>query len=156
MSKKQQIQQDLTEAMKAREELKSSVLRLLLAAILNKEKEKRYKLKEEKDVQLSDDEVLDAISSEIKKRKESVEMFAKGGRADLADKEKKEAEILQKYLPEQLGEEEVRKLVKEAVQKVGAKTQTDMSKVMGALTPQLRGKADMSLVSKMVKDLLTQ
>jgi len=155
MALRQQIQSDLNESVLGKEELKSSVLRLLLAAILNKEKEKRYKLKADKDVPLTDEEIIDVISSETKKRRESIELYEKGGRQELADKEKKEAIILQKYLPEQMSEEELRKLVQSAIAKVGAKTQKDMGKVMQELAPKTKGKADGSLISKVVKELLT-
>lgn len=165
MALKGNIRENLKEAVKNREELKSSVLRLLLSAIFNKEKEKRYKLSkekpefEEKDLekesQLVDEEVIEVISSEIKKRKESIELFEKGKREDLVDKETKEKEILEKYLPEQLSEEEIKKLVKEAIEKIGAKEIKDMGKVMAELMPQVKGKADGSLVSKIVKELLT-
>lgn len=158
------IREDLKEAVKNREELKSSVLRLLLAAIFNKEKEKRYKLSKEKpelsgeeleeESQLNDEEVIDVISSEAKKRKESIVEFGKGKRMDLVEKEKKELEILEKYLPEQMSEEEIKKLVKEAIEKTGAKEMKDMGKVMAELMPKVKGKADGSLVSRIVKDLL--
>ncbi len=95
---KQKIQQNLNQAVKKKEELKSSVLRLLLAAVLNKEKEKRFKLGKEKDVQLDNEEIIEIIFSEIKKRKEAILGFEKGQRLDLAKKEKKEMEILQEYL----------------------------------------------------------
>jgi hypothetical protein len=155
MNLKEKIQKDSIEAVKNKEELKSSVLRMLSAAVLNKEKEKRYKSGEEKDVQLTDDEVIEVASSEAKKRKEAISEYEKGNRTDLAEKEKKELEILQKYLPEQLPEEEIKKLVKVAVEKTGAKDQKDMGKVMAELMPQIKGRADGSLVSKIVKELLT-
>ncbi len=155
MALKQQIQDDLNEAVKGREELISSVLRLLLSAILNKEKEKRYKLKEDKDVPLTDEEIIGIVSSEIKKRREAIELYEKGGRQELADKEKKEAVILQKYLPEQMSEVELKKLVVEAIKKTGAKEQKDMGRVMQELAPKTKGKADGSLISKVVKELLT-
>lgn len=145
-------------------ELEVSVLRQLSAAVLNKEKEKRYKISKdkpelsgeelEKESQLADEEVLEIISSEAKKRRESIELFGKGGRQDLVDKEKKEEEILQKYLPEQLSEEDLKNLVKEAVEKTGAKEMKDMGKVMQELTPKVKGKADGSRISKIVKELL--
>lgn len=166
MALRQQIQSDLNESVLGKEELRSSVLRLLLAAISNKETEKRTKIWKqnpkasvedlEKESKLTDEEIINVISSEIKKRRESIELFEKGGKKDMADKEKKEAEILQKYLPEQMSEADLRKLVKEAVSKVGAKTQKDMGKVMAELMPKTKGKADGSLISKIVKELLTE
>ncbi len=154
MALKETFQKDLNESLKGKEGLKSSVLRLLLAAILNKEKEKRFKLKKEEDTPLTDEEIIDVISSEIKKRKEAVELYIRGGRQELAEKEKKEAEILQKYLPEQISENEIKKLIKEAIAKVGAKEQKDMGRVMQELMPKVKGRADNSLVSKIVKESL--
>ena len=166
MNLKGKIQNELQEAVKNREELKSSVLRLLLSAIFNKEKEKRYKLSkqkpefEEKDLekesQLVDEEVIEVISSEIKKRKESIELFEKGEREDLVEKETKEKEILEKYLPEQLSEEGIKKLVKEAIERVEAKEPKDIGKVMAELMPKVKGRADGGLVSKIAKELLAQ
>ena len=155
MSLKEKIQKDLTEALKNKRELEVSVLRLLIAAILNKEKEKRYKLKEEKDVLLSDEEITDVVSAEVKKRKEAASEYQKGGRQELADKERKESEILQKYLPEQLSEKDLEKLIKEAIAKTGAKEQKDIGKVMAVLMPQTKGRADGGLVSKIVKESLS-
>ncbi len=161
---KEKIQKDLEEALKKKDEIIVSVLRMLLAAILNKEKEKRYKLSREKpelteeelekESQLTDEEVIQVISSEIKKRKESILEFEKGERQDLVEKEKKEIEVLKKYLPEQLSEEEIKKLVKVAIETVEAKEPKDMGKVMAELIPQVKGKADGATVSKIVKELL--
>jgi len=152
---KEDIKKDLNEALKSREELKTSVLRLLSSAILNKEKDKRYKSGKAEDVSLTDEEIIDVISSESKKRKEAIELYQKGDRPELAKKEKEEMEILQKYLPEQLSEEEIKKLVKAAIAKTGAKEQKDMGKVMAELVSKVKGKADGSLVSKIVKESLT-
>lgn len=154
MSLKEKIQKDLTGAVKNKDELKSSVLRLLTAAILNKEKEKRYKLKEEKDIALTDEEITEVVVSEFKKRKESISEYQKGQRQDLADKEKKEAEILQQYLPDQLSDQELRDMVRKAIAKTGAREPKDMGRVMSVLMPQIKGRADGSLVSGIVKDAL--
>jgi len=179
---KEKIREDLNSVLKEKKELEVSVLRLLSAAIFNREKEKRYKLSKEKpefsefaeaDVSshasakaaaeelekesaLSDEEVLEVISSEIKKRKEAILEFDKGERQDLVGKERKELEILQKYLPKQLSEEEIKKLAKEAIEKTGAKEPKDMGKVMAELMPNIKGRAEGSLVSKIVKELLLQ
>jgi len=155
MSLKEKVQNDLTEAIKNRDELKASVLRLLTAAVLNKEKEKRYKLKEEKDTPLTDEEITEVIVSEVKKRKEAASEYQKGQRQELAEKEKKEAEILQAYLPAQLSEEELKKLVKEAVVKTEAKGLKDTGKVMSFLMPRVKGRAEGSTISGMVKDVLS-
>ncbi|MBI2450125.1 MAG: GatB/YqeY domain-containing protein [Candidatus Nealsonbacteria bacterium] len=154
MSFKEKIQQDLIEALKAKKELKTSVLRMLLASILNKEKDKRYKLKENQDTLLTDEEILEVVSLEAKKRKEAAELYEKGGRSELAAKEKSELEILQKYLPEQLSADEIKKLVIQAVAKSGAKEQKDMGKVMVILMPQVKGRANGNLVSQIVKESL--
>ncbi len=164
MSLKSKIKDDLTIALKEKKETELSTLRMLLSAIGNRETEKRTKIwKEkpelsteelEKESQLADEEIFEVISSEIKKRKEAISEFEKGKREDLVLKEKQELEILQKYLPEQLSEEEIKKLVKEAVDKVSAKEMKDIGKVMGELMPKVKGKADGSLVSKIVKESL--
>ena len=165
MSLKKRIQEDLVKSLKEKDDLKASVFRLLLASLLNKEKEKRYKAYQtktditEKELveksQLTDEEIVEVVSSEIKKRKEAALGFEKGKWQDLADKEKKELEILKEYLPEQMSEEEIRNLVKEIIEKVGAKTQKDMGKVMSQLMPRIKGKADGGLVSNIVKELLS-
>lgn len=154
MNLKEGVQKELNDAIKQKDELKTSVLRLLSAAIVNKEKEKRYKSGEEKEISLTDEEVTDVIAAEAKKRKEAVADYEKGGRKELAEKEKKELEILAQYLPEQMSEEEVKKLAQAAIDKIGAKEPKDMGKVMAELMGQVKGKADGNLVSKVVKELL--
>ena len=167
----EKIQNDLKDAFKKGEKVLVSVLRLLASAIHNKEIEKRTKLvksqpeagrpwadepaeKLEELSKITDEEIVEVISSEAKKRRESIDLFEKGGRKELAEKEKKELEILEKYLPEQLSEEEIKKLVKEAIEKTGAKEQKDMGRVMAELMPKVKGKSDGSLVSKIVRDFL--
>lgn len=164
MDLKQKLKQDLNTALKEKKEIDLSTLRLLNAAIISREKEKRFKLskdkpelKEEelvKESQLNDDEIIEVISSEIKKRKETIPEYEKGNRLDLAEKEKKEAEILARYLPEQMSEEEVKKIVEQIIAKVGASSIKDMGKVMKEVSAELKGKADMSLVSQIVKESL--
>ena len=138
---------------------------MLKAAIFNKEKEKRYKLSRqkpeltggelEKESQLIDEELIEVISSEVKKRKEAILEFERGKRKDLAKKEKAEMKILQNYLPEQLSEEEIKKLANESIKKVGAKDIKNMGKVMAELMPKIKGRAEGILVSKIVKELLS-
>jgi uncharacterized protein YqeY len=164
MSLKEKIQQDLTKALKEKRDLELSVLRMLNAAITNKEKDKRYKKSKEKpelsetalekEGQLTDEETTEVISGEVKKRKDALSLFEKGKRQDLAEKEKKEIEILKKYLPEQLSDDEIKKLAMEAVEKTGAREMKDMGRVMAELMPKLKGKADGSLVSQIIKELL--
>ncbi len=161
---KQKIEEDFKKSLKEKEETEISILRLLKTAILNKEKEKRYKLSKEKpeleeaelakESQLTDEELIEVISSEVKKRKEASLEFEKGKRIDLAEREKKEMEILKKYLPEQLSEEKLKGLVKEAIAKTGATGPKDMGKVMAELMPKVKGKAEGGLVSEIVKELL--
>lgn len=163
MELKKKIYEDLKKALFEKKDTEVSVLRLLNSSILNKEKEKRYKISLKKDnvadldkaSVLGDEEILEVIISEVKKRKEAIIEFEKGNRKDLADKEKKELEILKRYLPEQLSEEEIKELAKEAIKKVGAKEIKDMGKVMAQLMPKVKGRADGSLVSKIVKELLS-
>ncbi len=160
----QEIRSDARQAMKAKEELRSSVLRMLTASLANKEKEKRYELSQTKPElneqklteasSLSEEEVLTAVSYEAKKRKEAIIGFEKGGRIESAEKEKEELKILQKYLPEQLTEEKIKKLTMEAIKESGAETVRDMGKVMKVLMPKLKGRADGGLVSGIVKELL--
>lgn len=152
---KEKIKADTTEALKSGNHEVVGTLRMLSAAILTKEKEKQYKTSEAQ-VQLTDQEVLDAVSSEIKKRKDAIALYIQGKRQELADKEQKEIDILIKYLPEQLTNEEIEKLVKEAIEKTGAKEMKDMGKVMVELNPKVKGRADGGEVSKIVKQLLSK
>lgn len=149
------IQEDLNSSLKEKKELEVSVLRMFLAAVLNKEKEKRFKSGKAEEIPLTEEELTEVVSSEIKKRREAIELYTKGNRSELADKEKKEMEILKIYLPEQLPEEELKKIISEVVAKTGAKEIKDIGRVMAELMPQVKGKADSSLVSKIVKELLS-
>ncbi len=159
---KEKINQDFKEAFKAKEELKVSVLRMLSSAIKNKEVEKRTKLAKsgtaetdlEKESQLTDEEVLAVILSEAKRRKDSIAQFEQGGRPELAAAEQSELKILEAYLPEQMGEEEVRKLIKEEIGESGAMSAADIGKVMKVLMPRVKGKADGGMVNKIVKEEL--
>lgn len=146
---KQQLQEELKQAMLAKEETKKSVLRMLISAIGYFEIQKGgagYEATEE-DVQI-------VIQKEVKQRRDSIEQYTSGGRQDLADKEKTELHILEAYLPEQMSEEEITRLVEEAIAQTGASSPTDMGKVMGALMPKTKGKADGSVVSRIVKEKL--
>lgn len=149
---KQTIQNDLNKAVKESNELIRSTLRMVLAAISNKEKEKKYKTKEE---ELTEEEIIDVISSEAKKRKEAIIEYEKGERKDLADKEKAELKVLKNYLPEQLSEHEIKKLAQQVIEKTGVSEMKDMGKVMAELMPELKGKADGNTVSQIVKELLS-
>jgi len=163
---KQQIQNDSISALKNGDKDLTMVLRSVISVINLKEKEKRYKVLEEKkdleesqlikESELTDDEIISVFSSEIKKRKDASALYEKGNRPELLEKEKKEIEILKKYLPEQLGEEELKKIIEESIVKVGAKEVKDTGKIMADLMPKIKGKADNSEVSKIIKELLTR
>lgn len=146
---KQQLQSELKQSMLAREELRTSVLRMLISAITYYEINKGGA-----GYEATDEDVLVVVDRQVKQRKDSIEQFEKAGRQELADKEKEEMAMLQKYLPEQMSEEEVRNLVKEAINQTGASGLQDLGKVMGALMPKTKGKADGSVVSRIVKEEL--
>jgi uncharacterized protein YqeY len=148
---KQQIQEDLKKSMLARDEQKTSVIRMFKSAIGYYEINKGGA-----GYEASDEDVMTVLNQQVKQRRDSIEQFTAAGRTELADKEKKELEILQKYLPEQMNEDEVRKLVADAVSQTGASTMQDMGKVMGALMPKVKGKADGTLVSTLVKEALSK
>ncbi len=153
---KQNIQNSIKEAMKSGDQFVVETLRMLMASVLTKEKDKKFKEKSEKEVQLTEEEIIDSVSSEIKKRKDAIELYTKGNRPELAEKEQKEIEILKKYLPEQLSEDDLKKLVEEAIAETGAKEIKDMGKVMAELNSKIKGKADGGEVSKIVKELLVK
>lgn len=142
------INDDFVAAMKAKNETEVSVFRLLKSALQN------YQIAEKKE--LSDDEVIKVIQKEIKQRRDSIETYEAGDRAELAEKEKDEIEILKKYIPAQLSDEELGKIVQAAITQTGATTPADMGKVMGRVMPQVAGRADGGQVSSKVKELLSK
>ncbi len=147
---KKDLQDELKASMLARDELKTSVLRMVLSAINYYEIQKGgagYEANEK--------DVMVIIQKEAKQHNDSIEQFKNAGRKDLVDKESKELEILKQYIPTQMNEEEIKKLVEETISQTGAKSIQDMGKVIGALMSKLKGKANGSLVSKIVKDSLT-
>lgn len=146
MGIKQDLMKELKDAMQNKDTLRKDTVTMLRAAILQVEKDN---LKE-----LSETEIEAIVAKEVKKRKEAIPDYIKGGREDIAETLNKEIEILSKYLPEQLTEEEIRKLVEEAVANTGASSMKDMGKVMGALREKTQGKADGKLVSDLVKEKL--
>lgn len=156
---KEKINEDFKAAFKEKKETQLSVLKMLKAAILNKEKDKEYQInklgKDSALASLTEDEIIDVISSEIKKMRDSLALFTQGGRDDLAESAKAEIEILLRYLPEQMSEDEIRKLVAQAIGETAAASIKDMGKVMGKLMPQVKGKADSGLVGKLVKEALS-
>ena|SRR3989344_6254311 len=147
---KQKLKEQLRQSMLAKNVLNTSVLRLLLSAI------NYYEIKKGgAGYEATDEDVLAVIQSQAKQRKDSIEEYKKAARQELADKEEKELEMLQAYLPEQMNENKIREIVQETIREMGATTVTDMGKVMGALMTKLKGKADGNLVSKIVKESLS-
>lgn len=146
---KQDLQDQLKQAMKDQNELQKSVLRMLLSAITYYEIQKGGA-----GYEATDEDVLSVIDKQVKQRKDSIEQFEKAGRQELADKEKDEMALLEKYLPEQLSEDELRNIVKETIAQLGTVTITDMGRVMGAVMPKVKGKADGNLVGKIVRENL--
>ena len=155
------IKADFKEAFKAREEVRLSVLKMVQSEIGNAEINKRAKLIKGGQAEnieslsvLNDEEVLQVVTREIKKRKDSVEMYEKAERMELAEREKAEMAVLMAYMPEQLSEEIIRDLAKKAVEQSGAKGEKEIGKVMAILMPQVKGKSDGALVNKIVRELL--
>ena len=148
---KDKLQQELKESMLAQNAEKTSVLRLLISAINYYEIQKGGA-----GYEASGDEILAVIQKEVKQHKDSIEQFRSAGRQELIDKEIKELEILQKYLPPQMSEKEIIDLVEEAIKQTGAATLTDIGKVMGALMQKVKGKADGNLVNKLVREALAK
>lgn len=138
--------EDLKRAMKASESTKVSVLRMLKAALKNRQIEEGR--------ELTDDETIKVVLNLVKRGRDSVEQFSKAGRADLAKKEEDEIAVLQSYLPEQLGSEDLDRIIKEAIRESSAMSAQDMGKVMRILMPKIKGIADGKYVNNRVKELL--
>ena len=147
MSLKEQLFADLKTAMKEKDTLKKDTVQLIRSGILQFEKDNK--------VELDDEGVMEIITKQLKSRRDSLPDFVKSGREDLIEKPNKEIEILLSYLPEQLSEEEIAKIVEEAIAETGAASVKDMGKVMGIVNPKLKGRADMKVVGALVKKLLT-
>lgn len=148
MSLTEQLQADMKTAMRDGDTLRRDTLRMAIAAAQNAAKDKR--------APLNDDEAVEVIGREVKKRRESVEAYRGAGREDLAAQEQSEIEILTPYLPEQLGEDEVRALVLQAIAASGAASPRDMGRVMGQLMPTIKGRADGKVVSAIVNEELAR
>jgi len=146
MSIKEQLANDMKEAMKAKEKERLAVIRMVRGAIRQQEIDGK--------TELDDEAVIAVISKEVKMRKDSIVDFQKGGRDDLVAQNEAEIAFLMPYLPKQMTEDEVRELVKEAVEKTGASSPKDMGKVMGALMPKVKGRADGKMVNQLVKEAL--
>ncbi len=161
---KEKLQEDLTQALKAGQHERRSVLGMLMAAVKNRELEKRSKLAKARtpadqlDAQskLADEEIIEVVASEIKKRKESAVTYEQADRSELAAKEQSELVILSKYLPAQLSDDEVRAHVKDAIQELNAQGEKDMGKVIGAVRGRVKGKTDGQTVSRIVREELVR
>ncbi len=143
---KQRIQDDMKAAMKAAEKRKLGIIRLILAAIKQREVDER--------IELDDTQVLAVLDKMVKQRRDSIDQYTRANREDLAEQERYEIEVCQDYMPEAMSEEELAKLVDEAVIASGAASMKDMGNVMGILRPKVQGRADMGNVSKLVKQRL--
>jgi uncharacterized protein YqeY len=150
MGLKEKLQSDLTEAIRGRAEVKSGTIRMLLSAITNEEVSgKAARI-------LTDAEIVTVLSREAKKRREAVDAYIAAKRTDLADKEKAEGEVIAEYLPAQLSEDEIKKMIADAIAETGATGPTGMGLVMKVLSPKIAGKADGGVVSGLVKSALGQ
>lgn len=146
MSIKDKILEDMKSAMRSQEKERLAAIRLILAALKQREVDER--------ITLSDEQILATLNKMIKQRRDSITQFEAGNRVDLADKEKEEVKIIQSYLPAQMSEAEIEQAVASAIQESGAASAKDMGKVMGLLKGKLQGKADMTIVSAKVKEKL--
>ena len=147
MSLKDQIQQDMKDAMRAKDKARLATIRLILAAIKQREVDER--------IELDDAQVIAVLDKMTKQRRESISQFEQAGRDDLIAQENAELEIIRPYLPEALGEDELNALIEAAMQATGASTIKDMGKVMGQLKPKIQGRADMGAVSALIKSRLS-
>ena len=143
---KERIQKDMQKAAKEKNSLALSALRMALAAIKNKEIEARG--------EIGEDSVLKVLSTLVKQRRESIDLYLRGGRGDLAEKEAAEIAVLEKYLPEALPDAEVESLARKAIAAAGAKSPADMGRVMKELMPKVAGRADGKIVNEIVRRLL--
>ena len=150
MALKEKLNSDLYQALKNKESLRVETLRFILSNIHNKEIEKRAK----GDSVLKDEEIIEVLNREAKKRKEAAEIYDKGGRSELKEKEIAELKIIQEYLPEQLNEAEIKKVIEEVLLKLEVKDGKEFGKVMAEIMKQLKGKADATIVNKIVKEKL--
>lgn len=143
---KEQLTEDMKTALKAGDKLRLSTVRMMLSEVKNAEIAKRG--------ELTDEEAAAVVAREARMRREAIEEFGKGGRQDLVDKETAELAVIQGYMPEQISSDEVRKIVAETIEEVGATTPADLGKVMGRLMPKVKGKADGKMVNQLVREML--
>lgn len=146
MSLKQRLTDELKSAMKNKDKLRKNVITMIRSDIKQIEVDKR--------VDLTDDGIIDIISKQAKQRKDSIDEFKKGSREDLAKQAEQELQILKEYLPEQLSEEEIEVIVKEVVSDIGATSMKEMGKIMAAVMPKLKGRADGKIVNQIVRNIL--
>lgn len=151
MSLKDEIMSDLTRAMKEKDTDTLRVLRSLKSKLLEREISERTG----GEAELSDEQAVEVLMKAAKQRRESIEQFESGGREDLAGREREELEVIESYLPEMLSEEEIREVAREQIAKLGAENISDMGRVMGVMMDKLKGQAEGSLVSKVVKEELS-
>lgn len=143
MSLKQKLQEDLKSSMKNKDAIKKSVITLIRASIKQYEVDNR--------VELGDDEIVDLIAKQLKQTRDSYEEFVKAGREDLVSNAEAEMEVLKEYLPQQLSEEELNKIVISTISEVGATSIKDMKKIMTSVIPKVKGRADGKLINELVK-----
>lgn len=143
---KERMQDDLKTAMKSGDTRRREILRLLMSVFKQAEVDRR--------VTLSDEDIIDLLGSEAKKRRESIEEMTRAGRSDLAAQEQYELDVIESYLPEQLGRDEIERIVDEVIAETGASGPRDIGRVMGAVMPRVRGQADGKLVSDVVRQRL--
>ena len=146
MALKEQLNEEMKQAMKAKDKNRLSAIRMVRGAVRDKEINSQ--------VELDDDGVLEVIASQIKKRKDALEQLSKSNRDDLVEAEMEQINTLQAFLPAQLSQEEIEAVIIGAIEELGAASMRDMGRVMGKLVPQLRGKADNSIVSQIVRQKL--
>lgn len=142
----EQLKKDMIDAMKNKDKEKLTVIRMVKAAMDQEHIDRKR--------EINDDLLIDVVNKQIKMRKDSIEEFTKGNRSDLAQKTQEEVDTLMKYLPEQLSDEEVLKIIDEAFSKIQPSGMKDMGKVMGIVTPEVKGKADMKKVSEIIRGKL--
>ena len=147
MSLKERLMEDLKASMKNKDRMRKDAITLVRAAIKQREVDER--------IELSDEDIIDIISKQVKQKKDSIESFEQGGRSDLAQSTQEEIDILMEYLPRQLDENEIDEIVKQTIDEIGANSIKDMGKVMSAVMPKVKGRADGGLINKLVKQYLS-
>ena len=145
---RQRIESDMKTAMRAKDKERLGTIRLILAAIKQKEIDER--------ITLTDTDILAVLDKMVKQRRDSITQFQQAGRQELADKENAEVTVIQEYMPAAMGENEVDAIIAEAITTVGASSPQDIGKIMGLIKPKLQGRADMGLVSRKVKEKLSK